>query len=545
VVARAVERREQRGERGQAILLALVALVVLAIGMYTTYSLSRAVYEKIQLQNAADATAYSLATLEARTFNFIAFANRAQVANYVQMMEAQSLLSNATYAEAMTARLAEGLYSAGWALIAFGGQSLIDAGQGLGNFVTGGLRPLVDTMDEWTPRYIQLQTTQNEVLYLVSITLAVATALQLADGAQAIVKANDPDAELSTFSYIVNGLNVASYATAFDLASFDLTGQSTGAVRAQRAMAELANASRFGSTVPDFVVARSRLAYFEQVVRPLLGDVGTSSGNGGDVVDQVLSYGFAGTAKLLTADSTGRGKPEDTHKDDPDHSRLAQGNLLLAKDHETPPAWLGGLLDPLYTQVGVESSKDVGRHCRWDKDKPFVSNIFSSAAHFAAPPIKCEEDNKHRWRDLLGLPGGITPYLKFAARLSGLEAEKTSFNQPDVWMVLNKQPASMRANPDRDDLNFTLKQGQTSVTFDGRLGEGGILGTSWAKGMHAIARAQVYYHRPGAWQEPPNFFNPYWGARLAPKNAAIKRLLETLGISGEAAQLVSDNLWMH
>ena len=72
--------------------LAVVAMVVLAVGMYTTYNLSRTVYEKIQLQNAADATAYSLATLEARTFNFIAFSNRAQVANYVQMLEAQSLL---------------------------------------------------------------------------------------------------------------------------------------------------------------------------------------------------------------------------------------------------------------------------------------------------------------------------------------------------------------------------------------------------------------------------------------------------------------------
>jgi hypothetical protein len=34
-------------------------------------------------------------------------------------------------------------------------------------------------------------------------------------------------------------------------------------------------------------------------------------------------------------------------------------------------------------------------------------------------------------------------------------------------------------------------------------------------GLHAFARAQVYYHRPGNWSEPPNFFNPYWRARLA------------------------------
>ena len=47
-------------------LIAVVGMLALTLGMYTAYSLSRAVYEKIQLQNAADATAYSLATLEAR-----------------------------------------------------------------------------------------------------------------------------------------------------------------------------------------------------------------------------------------------------------------------------------------------------------------------------------------------------------------------------------------------------------------------------------------------------------------------------------------------
>ena len=35
-------------------------------------------------------------------------------------------------------------------------------------------------------------------------------------------------------------------------------------------------------------------------------------------------------------------------------------------------------------------------------------------------------------------------------------------------------------------------------------------------GLNALARGQVYYHRPGNWAEQPNFFNPYWRPRLAP-----------------------------
>ena len=36
------------------------------------------------------------------------------------------------------------------------------------------------------------------------------------------------------------------------------------------------------------------------------------------------------------------------------------------------------------------------------------------------------------------------------------------------------------------------------------------------KGLHAWARSQVYYHRPGTWTEPPNMFNPFWRPKLSP-----------------------------
>jgi len=36
------------------------------------------------------------------------------------------------------------------------------------------------------------------------------------------------------------------------------------------------------------------------------------------------------------------------------------------------------------------------------------------------------------------------------------------------------------------------------------------------QGLNVLSRGQVYYHRPGDWREQPNFFNPFWRARLAP-----------------------------
>jgi len=48
-------------------------------------------------------------------------------------------------------------------------------------------------------------------------------------------------------------------------------------------------------------------------------------------------------------------------------------------------------------------------------------------------------------------------------------------------------------------------------------------------GFHAWANAEVYYHRPGAWAEPPNFFNPYWGAKLAPMAPVFTQYTDLLG----------------
>ena len=40
--------RKHKNERGQAMLLGVIGLLILSIGMYTTYNLSRSVYQKIK-----------------------------------------------------------------------------------------------------------------------------------------------------------------------------------------------------------------------------------------------------------------------------------------------------------------------------------------------------------------------------------------------------------------------------------------------------------------------------------------------------------------
>ena len=51
-----------------------------------------------------------------------------------------------------------------------------------------------------------------------------------------------------------------------------------------------------------------------------------------------------------------------------------------------------------------------------------------------------------------------------------------------------------------------------------------LSGIGFNRRLNAIARAQLYYRRPGNPNERPNFFNPFWGAKLAPADALINQL---------------------
>ena len=85
--------RVRRSEEGQALVLAAIFGLVLMLSVLGTVNLGRTVYQKVQLQAAADAAAYSQAALEARVMNFTAYTNRAMVVHYASVMAATSYLT--------------------------------------------------------------------------------------------------------------------------------------------------------------------------------------------------------------------------------------------------------------------------------------------------------------------------------------------------------------------------------------------------------------------------------------------------------------------
>lgn len=78
--------RSRRGnERGQVLVIGLFVVVGLTMVALTVANVGMMVAEKIHLQDAVDAAAYSAAVVEARYMNLSAYVNRAMVANYNSM----------------------------------------------------------------------------------------------------------------------------------------------------------------------------------------------------------------------------------------------------------------------------------------------------------------------------------------------------------------------------------------------------------------------------------------------------------------------------
>lgn len=83
----------QKNQKGQAMVFGLLFLAVAIMTLLILYNQGQLVKNRVQLENAADAAVYSQAKLSARNQNFIAYTNRAMVANEVSIGQMVALLS--------------------------------------------------------------------------------------------------------------------------------------------------------------------------------------------------------------------------------------------------------------------------------------------------------------------------------------------------------------------------------------------------------------------------------------------------------------------
>jgi hypothetical protein len=512
-------RELQRSEDGQALVLAAIFGLVLTLCVLGTVNLGRTLYDKVQLQAAADEAAYSQAALEARVMNYTAYTNRAMVVHYASMMAATSYLS--------------------WVHFMYGGMKpVLDVlkfvpyvGE-VAVAVDEVLRTLVTFLDVAVAALVPLLSAANFLLWGMQEGAWASMYARLLQAPTAWAEAHGGDTVARPYQPIWPNVIPAVNATVFAQARGELTLPQDAAQTAKillnsgdrdvqlarMHMIEIANSARqpwvaHGGGVPT--ASSSPLArHWRWRVSVGIGELEV-----GNVARTELgSFPPQGSSPLesslaqIWSGQKFQGK--------------AQLNLGITRLSEKIDFLTFAAMDQLFDATSSQQGSyfAIGQPGTAGKVVinavvPGLLQALSEAEGSAAPKPDVR-------------PFFLSPYVSFAARARstprpGPTGELGNFGQPDVLVGLAKEGRDMNADPGATATarKFTWT-GQNAVgtgTVDFRYGK-----ADWPKaigkadlqllheGLNAFAAAQVYYHRPGEWREQPNLFNPLWGARLMP-----------------------------
>jgi|GEM_PF-814441 len=339
-------RQSFRRQEGQALVLAALMVLVMSIAVLTTVNIGHTVHERIRLQNTADAASYSMAAMEARAFNFYAYANRTQVSHYVSAMMWQSLLSLIYSAEGFFTDLYGFMRTlnpcAGdtddifWKiacpilenLIPYVSQVLKAIGRIMTGYRDYFLKPfqtLVQTANPDLPigRYvIPAHRVLNGVMYFASQAVMVSASSHVTQSTQAVIDANDTNltsltSQLATglyseclFSQAHNphsgGKPLAPNTWKDPFKPLDVTKNAGNdpIARAKRAMGGITNATRYGcdaegGVCPQGFITNRRIGD----LLPLPDSLGFLRDilNGGVDAGPLFKFGKMGQTRMLSA----------------------------------------------------------------------------------------------------------------------------------------------------------------------------------------------------------------------------------------------------
>ncbi|WP_246455054.1 pilus assembly protein TadG-related protein [Thermomonas brevis] len=217
-------------QQGQALPLVLVLLIVLCIGLLVTFNTGQVVGRKVEVTNAADAAAYSIAVEQARARNLAAYLNRGRVANEVAIAQMVSLNSWLTMVHStsyhfekfmdVVSVLLSWVPGLGEVLIAIDRAmtALNKALKGFRNAFIPGVNAAIGTLD---------QVFDHPYALAASAALSVpATEANVFAMASKVVRDNAPDAEITSIGRGVLAKNV--YQAASQLEHYKMPGKGQG-----------------------------------------------------------------------------------------------------------------------------------------------------------------------------------------------------------------------------------------------------------------------------------------------------------------------------
>jgi len=480
--------------------LGCVTMLLLATSLMMSFSIANAVHERIRLQSHADAMAFSMAVVEARAMNYLAYSNRAIAAAFVSMT---SVHAYAAIVDSSVPLMNAGL----WAMfmstvkewqscdLPSDPKHCIDAGIIFATRVPpylssikkyeGNLsdieQPLKDAVRSFVDLADEIHASQQD---MVRSTEPFLNGRQL----DALRLNNAPCA--GQLHAAVGQLNVVEFACALEGSALDNIAANGACPRSsevdnrRRIMSNVVNAAR-----PEFL----RTIHW----RTPLG-----ANSGPEFFDRNFLQELMKDDPDPEGDGSGTNYPVEGWLTD---------NICNAADHLS-------LGSASCAQAGGGTYISFGSVI----DKPGSSTagdaIVASSQSGGAHTVPGEEGQHPEYRGLFSQNEPCTNtgncFINYR-----LDNEGNGWGQPAVYAHIEQplQNSTTQQNTCNDQRQHWAVTDGSSIDMDGgHPNRQGRLVFIPSRNGVAVSKALVYFHRMDDWVFPPNLFDPYWRAKLHP-----------------------------
>ncbi len=505
--------KKLKAGKGQVMALGAVTMLVLALMLVLSFTLTRAIHEKIRLQSHSDAMAYSMATVQARAMNFYAYSNRATAASAVSIMTLHAYHAAMTMtANAMQAGMWNFIEIVGWEMASFASTCPSCQWDDLAHAIEAGI--IAARFSREANRYNRaLQGLEARFNFAVrlysmlidfvwttqqSVTLHTLNVLR-GNGLDSLHDINAPCS--SQLPLGVAALNVREFACALEGSPIDfmcIAGRRPSSLRARsRVISNVANAAR-----GDF--PKNRNIPFPMLMHPrVLQDLMTGIQRQGFTVPVV----FGGGGKVIPG--TTRAQCDGNQANGTGETICGTENgLLTSFFRDTPPGFF-----------------------------PFSGEVYSNNNGGAHRPTGGHTGRHGEWRGFARIdnPIGCLTTGECFVNFRSDPRRNEDFGQARVYGVFQQSLRDMQ-NCNRGP--WEIGQDGKLIFSDGARGSG-VLDFVPRDPATGLSKAMVYFHRPDNWQMPPTAFDPYWKAKLHPfRNVEAATVLTAAGDLTGAAMAI-------
>jgi hypothetical protein len=478
-----------RSENGQILILGALAVLLVALMMLLTLNVGQAVHEKIRVQQLADSAAFSMATQEARAFNFFAYTNRANIANLVAANSAHAYLGMATMVVEINMAAAINFFAMSGMEIArcckcpkcscvqhcF--HAAMDSISGIMYMIeTFDLSDSVQEVDEKFEKLIDAIDAHMKSIADAQKDMKDAVALQLQSDLLVRQLKSRFAPQASANPIMVSSLNKQQFEDVFE----------TDKDKRKWVPTEIANGTR--DSAPSHPITQSLriLRDFEAFIKD---DTYDDFKDGTPVSGESEIMFYIGSSRVI----------------------------------ENPSSPIGGIVSgqhgPEGEGAGSWDMAMVHSEAYCDEMVMIAMSVLGSGdsgTHWGIPwPMVCGADHDNKFECL----NGGECFMLFKANPEASE----DWGQPKVYSFIHQDLRKMEEGGQgpwelNDSGKVKLDLGDVSGKYDTEM-QLSNNPDERGEGM-ALSKALVYYHYPdyqdGGWKEHPNFFNPFWRAKLQP-----------------------------